>query len=282
MAANRAMYLFAPMMGKNLLKIIVLLSLQLAAAAPSSLEQVRELIAAKKTTEAVAILKADHARLVRGEKDFKNVNQWLSLFLYENSMELYEKAEELAPTDPSGAKEQFEALLEKEPNNKVAMCAYLKFLIEQKKWGDAKAFAEKSAALLPYFPIFSVYKSLIALNQNEATVVVICDKKAMTSVEAELCQLAHLIAKVQSRDPKKKVHEQELKNLAGRSTIPDAHYWLWKATQNLTHLRTYVKHCHGLTEKYKKNYRIVPDLCAKMREAESQLEPKPNDETNAS
>jgi len=249
---------------------------------PPSLEQVRDLIAAKKTAEAVGILKTDWQRLLKTEKDYHDVTQWLSIFLYENSMELYEKAEELAPTDAGGATEQFEQLMEKEPYNKIAISSYLAFLIDQKKYTVAQILLDRALLQFPYFPVFSVYKTLLLEAQDQAGATVACDKKSMGAVELELCQLSHLVVKVKARDAKRKPSEQELKNLAGKTTIPDAQYWVWVATKNENYLKRYVSLCQGLTEKYKKNYRIVPGLCAKMQEAQSQLESKQNDEPNAS
>jgi hypothetical protein len=270
------------MMKTSLFSLTWVIALTAFAQKTPSLDTVRDLIAGKKTGEAVAILKTDSGRLLKTEKNYKDVTRWLSMFLYEDSMALYQKAEELAATDAAGALEQFEALLEKEPYNKEAITAYLSFLIDQKKFSEAKKQTDKASENFPYFGIFQVFKVLIAQAQDEAATLSTCDKRTMTAVETELCHYAQLRGKVAVKDPKRKPTEQELKNLAGKTTIPDASYWLWKATQNETYLKRYVSLCRGLTEKYKKNYRIVPGLCAKMPEAENLLEPKQNDEPNAS
>ncbi len=247
----------------------------------AGLVDVRELVASKKITEAAQLLKKDQQRLLKDLESQKQVAKWFSIFLYESSMEVYNQAEELVDVDPSAATDKFKELMTREPHNKIAMSAFISFLLNQKKWSEAQELIDQGRKDTPFFYIYNIYAAQSELLQERPAQKLNCELLYLEPTEKDLCYLTVLQTKALEVGPKRKPNEVELKKIAGKIKIPEAQYWLWKATSKETYLRSYESLCKNLSIKDKKNYRNVPSLCAKMPEVKTLLEPKKNDDPNS-
>jgi len=197
------------------------------------------------------------------------VNRWFSLFLYDDSLGLYEKALENISKDPASAEEDLQKVLRGEPYNKVALQTYVSFLIDQKRVKEAKEQIENTARQMPFLSIFETYASYVSLMGDAvmATIPAVsgCEKRGFNEVETDFCNLTRLISQVKTG--------QDVKKLAAKITLPDAKYWLWMRSKNPADLKAYLTLCQTLSGKVKKSYRIVPSVCAKMQDAEKHLKP---------
>lgn len=262
---------------KIFLATVILATLPLGAEEPS-LKKVRELIAEKKTEAAMEMLRADSRHILKSEKNIKDVAQWFSLFLYEESMAIFERAIDQFDKDPEKSAAEFRQLLLKEPHNKRVLQNFIVLLLDQKKYKEAKELIDRARSQFPYLYMYELYSQyLMAMEGTPLTVSPQCERRGLSELEEDFCRLLRTTA---NWSESKAATSSERRAILTKNRLPEAKYWLWKSSQEENHLKSYALECERLSEKDKKNYRIIPGVCAKMAEVQNTLKPAETDEQN--
>lgn len=276
MAVNLVMCWFV-LMKKSLCKIIFPLILWPAFVfAAGDLSELKHFFIEKKVDEAIKILKEQHRSLLKNANDYQELSRWLSIFLYDETMVIHEKALGLASTKPDEADAEFKKALVAEPYNKEIISNYMVFLITTQRY--KQVISEMTAKLVeqPYMELYKVYQAHAQLLQGQKQDPVMCDGRDLDEIELQYCQYVQLVYRLSAlnanTDPKEALREiNALKPLFKKVKIPDAFYWLWKARGDLAELKKYVSLCQSLSAKDKKTYRIVPGVCSQLEEATQKL-----------
>lgn len=238
-----------------------------------SLGSVRAAIENKDTEKAVQILKDMYPQGLQRPADVERVAQWLSLFLLDETVSLYEKAVELSTKKEASAEDYFRRALAKEPHNKILHQTLIAFLMDQSKTKDALAAIELAEKNYPYFKIFSLYKRYLVpptgaiddkktLREQKN-----CGQWALSTEEGEFCRTVFLreVAKNRAKLDKKTLDEQR------SITSPEALFSLWEMTSNMEYLKQYVTKCQGRSDQEKRSARLFPGVCSKVTDVEALL-----------
>jgi predicted Zn-dependent protease len=234
-----------------------------------SLKTVREAIEKKDVDAALKALSVMHTQKRLAEKDLVRVSDWLSIFLYEDTMATYEKALELSVLKDTTATAEFEKALRKEPNNKRLLQSYITFLINQNKKEEAEVALNDARKKYPYFRVFDLYESF--LKGTGAVEPMKCNYAQLSAEEKDFCELLSL--RQQSLHG---AHKNKNIELAKRLAYPEAQFYLWEMTSNQEYLKKYISKCDGLSDKQRRAYSLVPGVCSKKNEVESLLTETPD------
>lgn len=240
----------------------------------ASLQDVRQLIEKKEVDQAVAQLAAMSPRQFGKDEDVARVGKWLSVFLYDDTVALYEKAIEQASKGEAAAYDQLLKAKDKEPHNKIVRQSLLAYLIDQQKTSEAQQLIEESQKNYPYFKIYSIYarylqpQKISALDKKGASKEQkLCTSGQFSLDERDFCKFVLLR---EASAQKLKVDKKKIEEAKGIS-FPDALFVLWEMTSSTEYLKQYMTKCQGLTDHQKRSARLFPGMCSKVKEVEPLL-----------
>lgn len=241
-----------------------------AASMPSPLQEARVYIERKDTESAVKILEKMYPRQLKSESDVSRVAQWLSVFLYDETVASFEKAVELAEEKNEGSAEEFKKALAKEPHNKKLHQAYIVSLMDANRLSEALSHIEFVEKKYPYFQIFSIYKEYIKSDSvKEKRDPRRCKTVYLSSQEREFCVAVFIKGAAQRRETlSPEVISQGLKLF-----YPDVLFFLWEVTSRKEYLNKYLERCRSEAQSIKQTARLYPGLCLKHQEVEKLLKP---------
>lgn len=255
-------------------KIILIFSVSAQVPAPS-LSSVRQAIEKKDMERAVRDLKALYPAGLQKTADVERVSQWMSLFLFDETVALYEKAVELSSKKEMSAEDYFRKALLKEPHNKVLHQSLITHLIDQKKTNEALVVIDHAEKSYPYFKVFSLYRRYlvpIKLSSEESKKTIIKEQRLCmsTPLSAEAVDFCRFVLLREATGKKVKL---DAKAMEDQKTIltPDALFSLWEMTSDTEYLKQYVTKCHGRTEQEKRADRLFPGVCSKVTDVEALL-----------
>lgn len=229
---------------------------------PKSMQQVKELILQKKTSEAITLFKECPQDVFSSPQNQKQMAQWLRIFNFDTTIGLYEKTIEMMASgmESSEIEKNFKIALEKEPFNTPLATADLGYLIGKEKLKIAR---EKVLALNKELPWMEVYRVFLAwLERKEGTVEKIqlhCESPTLTDEEKDFCELEVLAQKI--KDSKGKQLSGELLQLFNRIKLPNKYQLVeakWHKTEDH---QKYLSSCQKMSGKQKKAYLFVPEFC---------------------
>lgn len=241
-----------------------------ASAKQSPLQEARAFIEKKDTEQAVKILRAMYPLQLKSEADVSRVSQWLSVFLYDETVASFEKAVQLSEEKNEGSSEEFKKALAKEPHNKKLHQAYIVSLIDARKESEALLQIELAEQQYPYFKIFSVYKEYLKPQLfKEKSDLRYCRAAYLLPEEREFCSAVFIKAAAQRRETLR----PEIINQGLKLFYPDVLFFLWEMTSRKEYLNKYLDKCRNEAQAIKQTARLYPGLCAKHQEVEKLLKP---------
>jgi hypothetical protein len=252
----------------------LLLLIVTAGAKTASLQSVRDLIENKEVDQAVAQLLAMHPKQLHKDEDVARVGKWLSVFLYDDTVALYEKAIEQAAKGDAEAHDNLLKAKEKEPHNKILRQSLISYLVDQQKNSEAQELITESQKAYPYFKVYSIYERYVQLEKKAPA-----DKKA-TAKDDKICALAQLsedekdfcrlVSLREMSLQKIKIDKKRLET-AKKIKLPEALFVLWEMTSSTEYLKQYMTKCQGLTDQQKRSARLFPGVCSKVKDVEPLL-----------
>ncbi len=240
----------------------------------ASLATVRLAIEKKDMEKAVRDLKALYPARLQNAADVERVSQWMSLFLYDETVAYYEKAVELAAKNDPGAEESFRKALAKEPHNKLLQQSLITYFIDQKKMADALTAITSAESKYPYFKVFSLYRRYVqpaktAVNDKRAAVrdQKTCVSSPLSADAMDFCRAVLLREAVANKVKFDKKTVDELKSIR----YPEALFSLWEMTSDVEYLKQYISKCRALSDQEKRLARLFPGVCSKVNDVEPLL-----------
>lgn len=242
-----------------------------AFAKTSQLQEVRELIEKKETDQAVTKLRALYPKQLNVPQDVERVAQWMSIFLYDETVATFERAVQLAEEkDYVGASVEFKKALAKEPHNKRIHQAYIVNLIDGGQTQEALSQIEITTQQYPFFHIFSLYGKYLGKtaipDKGDAKE---CRSPYLLKEEKEFC----VAVQMKRAATQKENLRADMQTQAQKSFYPDTLFFLWEMTSRKEYLNKYIERCREESLKLKHAVRLYPEMCFRSQEVEKLLKP---------
>ncbi|MBY0315712.1 MAG: hypothetical protein K2Q26_09345 [Bdellovibrionales bacterium] len=246
--------------------------------AKPSLKVVKELIGRRKIAEASELLRLHGKEWIRTAQQRQDVNQWMSVFVTDEGLGLFEKAVEKLDSDNEAAINYLEKAMALEPYNRLVSTFLISRLMNPKEV-RAREILELKLSQQPYLSIFQLYKVHLELlaKGSPATMSPIpkCEAQLYDSNEMDYCHLLQMMWWVK-QTPKGKSNGAQaakvIKNYSQQIKNPEAFYWLWQWSGHKEDLKNYLSKCQGLSTKDKKAYGGIPGVCFQQKMALEQLD----------
>lgn len=242
---------------------------------PASLANVRAAIEKKDTEKAVYELKRLYPAGLQRRADVQRVSQWMSLFLFDETVALYEKAVEMSAKKDAAAEDFFRKALVKEPHNKTLHQSLITHLIDYKKTKDALSAITAAEDAYPYFKVFSLYRRYLEptkmlpgeTHRAKAKGQHFCSNAPLSDDAVDFCRAVLLREDVSNKVRRDKKTIEEYKSIRN----PEALYSLWEMTSSTEYLKQYVAKCQSRTDQEKRTDRLFPGVCSKVTDVEALL-----------
>jgi hypothetical protein len=245
-----------------------------AGAKTAPLQVVRDLIENKDVDQAVVHLLAMYPKQLNRDEDVVRVGKWLSVFLYDDTVALYEKAIEQAAKGEAAAYDNLLKAKEKEPHNKILRQSLIGYLVDQQKDSEAEQLIADSQKAYPYFKVYSIYlrylqsgKSAQADKKAAIRDEKICMSAQLSEDEKDFCKFVFLREMSLQKIKIDKKHLESAKKIK----FPEALFVLWEMTSSTEYLKQYMTKCQGLTDQQKRSARLFPGVCSRVKDVEPLL-----------
>lgn len=266
---------------RELFFIIFLFCGSLVFAAPDvkpSLKTIKELIAQRKVAEASALLKEHGKEWIKTHQQRLEVNQWMSVFVTDEALGLFEKAVEKLDSDNDAAIDYLEKAIKLEPHNRVVSTFLFSRWMAPKE-AKARELLDLKIIEQPYLQIFHLYKTHLQLLAKGSPATMspspTCDAQLYDVDELDYCRLLQMIWWVKQTPQGKSngAHAAKIiRNYSQQIKNPEAAYWLWQWSGQKEDLKIYLSKCQGLSTKDKKAYGGFPGVCLQQKQALEQLD----------
>jgi hypothetical protein len=227
------------------------------------IEDVKQAFREARVADAVTLLKKNQSILFKSYTQQKQITEWFTTFQFDSSLSLFEKLQEQAILQDTSVdiESGFKEILEKEPFNTLVLTGYIKFLIEKGKMNLAKEKIIWAQKEIPFLPIYSLLNAWILLKEsNSFEDKFSCDTGLLRAAETDFCCYLKVLSRLKN-DQNKKGEQEEIRNLAKRTAIPNVYYHLWQKWQKPADKQKYLSSCQSLSGKQKKEYFFVPEMC---------------------
>lgn len=241
---------------------------------PSDIVQIKKWLVEKRVKDVVRALRADHSKLIQTIEQRKKIQQWLGVFVFEETLNHYSKAIELQNEEPKAALGYYKKAISLEPQNWKLHGAYISLLMDQKQYEEAQRTIEEKIKEQPYLPIYNLYQQHLTLIQTKKSPFSLtCSSKEYFEIGLKYCRYLKLIIFAKQNAHSSQENEKTLGHLTKQLELPDVSYWRWHLTEKREHLQQYITTCAGRDQwtKQNKEYRLIPGICAYVDEAKTAL-----------